>query len=147
MSNLLITEEQKKILELFKQDQFLSANFYFTGGTVLSQFYLHHRLSEDFDLFSEKEVYLSSVAAFLTKIAPELGIDTMEHRPFLGLHSFILRLKNNTQFKIDFNYYPFPRIEKSKKYKNPYSIIWSILNNIKLSVVSEEILKWGCEEK
>ncbi|HBQ51127.1 TPA: hypothetical protein DD690_04055 [Candidatus Daviesbacteria bacterium] len=117
MAKTILTTFQQKLLDILANDPYITRRFYFTGGTVLSQFYLHHRLSEDFDLFSEKEVYLSSVAAFLTKIAPELGIDTMEHRPFLGLHSFILRLKNNTQFKIDFNYYPFPRIEKSKKYK------------------------------
>src|SRR3989338_3474997 len=110
MAKTILTTFQQKLLDILANDPYITRRFYFTGGTVLSQFYLHHRLSEDFDLFSEKEVYLSSVAAFLTKIAPELGIDTMEHRPFLGLHSFILRLKNNTQFKIDFNYYPFLRM-------------------------------------
>ena len=42
----------------------------------------------------------------------------MEHRPFLGLHSFMLHLKNGGKFKIDFNFYPYPRINIGKKYKN-----------------------------
>ena len=29
--------------------------FYLTGGTALSRFYFHHRLSEDLDLFTETE--------------------------------------------------------------------------------------------
>ena len=34
------------------------------------------------------------------------------------MHSFILRLKDGSKFKIDFNFYPFPRIDLGKKYKN-----------------------------
>lgn len=117
MAKTILTTFQQKLLDILANDPYITRRFYFTGGTVLSQFYLHHRLSEDFDLFSDQEVYPPSVTAFLTKIAPELGINTMEHRPFLGLHSFILRLKNGAKFKIDFNFYPYPRIEKSKKYK------------------------------
>ena len=30
--------------------------FYLTGGTALSAFYLHHRLSEDLDFFTESDV-------------------------------------------------------------------------------------------
>lgn len=118
MAKTILTTFQQKLLDILANDPYITRRFYFTGGTVLSQFYLHHRLSEDFDLFSEQEVYLPSVTAFLTKFALELGIDTMEHRPFLGLHSFILRLKNGTKFKIDFNFYPFIRIDKGKKYHN-----------------------------
>lgn len=116
MAKTILTTFQQKLLDILANDPYITRRFYFTGGTVLSEFYLHHRLSEDFDLFSEQEVYLPSVAAFLNKNASKLGIDTTEHRPFLGLHSFILRLKNGTKFKIDFNFYPYPRIDKGKKY-------------------------------
>ncbi len=112
-----MTPFQQKLLDILANDPYITKRFYFTGGTVLSEFYLHHRLSEDFDLFSENEVYLPSVAAFLTKNTSELGIDTLEHRPFMGLHSFLLRLKDGSKFKIDFNFYPYPRIDLGKKYK------------------------------
>lgn len=117
MAKTILTSFQQKLLDILANDPYITKRFYFTGGTVLAEFYLHHRLSEDFDIFSEKEVYLPSVAAFLKKNILKLGIDTMEHRPFLGLHSFILRLKDGNKFKIDFNYYPYPRIDKGKKYK------------------------------
>lgn len=116
MAKTILTLFQRKFLDLLANDTYITKHFYFTGGTVLSEFYLHHRLSEDFDLFSEREVYLPSITAFLTKYSSKLGIDTMEHRPFMGLHSFLLRMKNGNVFKIDFNYYPFPRIQKSKKF-------------------------------
>lgn len=117
MAKTILTAFQQKFLDILADDPYIIKHFYFTGGTVLSEFYLHHRLSEDFDLFSEKEVYLPSVTAFLKKNALKLGIDIMEHRPFLGLHSFILRLRDGNKFKIDFNFYPFPRIDKRKKYQ------------------------------
>lgn len=117
MAKTILTSFQKKFLDILANNPYITKRFYFTGGTVLSEFYLRHRLSEDFDLFSETEVYLPSVTAFLKKNADKLGIEKMEHRPFLGLHSFILHLKNNKHFKIDFNFYPYPRIEKGQKYK------------------------------
>ncbi len=116
MAKTILTPFQQKLLSILANDPYITKRFYFTGGTVLSEFYLQHRLSEDFDLFSEQEVYLPSITAFLTKFSSKLGIDTIEHRPYLGLHSFILRLEEGNVFKIDFNFYPFPRIQKGKKF-------------------------------
>ena len=50
----LFTQEQKLIFDQIKNNQYLTDNFYFTGGTALSYFYLNHRYSEDMDFFSEK---------------------------------------------------------------------------------------------
>ncbi len=45
-------EEQRRILfRLFKHET-IAGNFFLTGGTALSVFYLHHRYSKDIDLFS-----------------------------------------------------------------------------------------------
>ena len=82
-----------------------------TGGTALSEFYLHHRLSEDIDLFCEKnEVDQKQVEAYLKKISPILEVVRIERSTFLGLHSYILNFKDKSKLKVDFSYYPFPRI-------------------------------------
>lgn len=117
MAKTVLTPFQQKFLDLLADDAYITKHFYFTGGTALSEFYLKHRLSEDFDLFSEKEVYFPAVTAFLTKIQSKIGTLKREHRPFMGLHSFMLHLKDGTKFKIDFNYYPHPRINIGKKYQ------------------------------
>lgn len=114
----ILTPFQQKFLDIIATNNYITKHFYFTGGTVLSKFYLHHRLSEDFDLFSENEVFFTPVSSFLKKYSRELGIIKIAHRPFMGLHSFILFLENDQKFKIDFNYYPYPRINVGKKYKN-----------------------------
>jgi predicted nucleotidyltransferase component of viral defense system len=50
--NPLLTRDQKDLLLRFR-DSPLCRRFYLTGGTALAAFYLHHRLSEDLDFFSE----------------------------------------------------------------------------------------------
>lgn len=83
----------------------------------MAEFYLHHRLSEDIDLFSEKyEVNQSATDAFLKKISLKLKIKKIERSQFLGLVSYILIYKDNQKLKVDFNYYPFLRIETGRKF-------------------------------
>lgn len=115
----ILTEEQKLFLRLAGQDAHLRKEFYFTGGTPLSAFYLQHRMSEDIDLFCEKEeVNILSVRAFLKKIQKPMGIIKTDYRQFLGLHSFQLYFSETNILKVDFNYYPFPRIEKGMSYEH-----------------------------
>lgn len=115
----IITPEQDKFLEFAGESKYLREHFYFTGGTPLAAFYLHHRLSEDIDLFIEDaEVPLRFVTSFIKKAQNELDIQKSDYTNFLGLHSFQLYFSKTNILKVDFNYYPFPRIEKGMKYKN-----------------------------
>ncbi len=119
MGKTILTTKQSDFLEFIQKEPQITKRFYFTGGTVLSEFYLKHRLSEDIDLFTEeREVDQTLVDAFLKKISPGLGVVRVEKSQFLGLVSYILVFKDGKKLKVDFNYYPFPRIEKVKKYKN-----------------------------
>lgn len=113
----ILTPQQVQFLDLVSKESYLCRSFYFTGGTPLAAFYLQHRLSEDIDLFSEREVYLPSIRAFIKKIERPLGVNKIDYRQFLGLHSFQLFFLDNSVLKVDFNYYPFPRIEKGTSYK------------------------------
>ena len=51
---------QEEILRIFALLSDSSA-FYLTGGTALSAFYLHHRVSEDLDIFTGQEKLITSV--------------------------------------------------------------------------------------
>ncbi|MBU2578675.1 nucleotidyl transferase AbiEii/AbiGii toxin family protein [Patescibacteria group bacterium] len=114
----IITLEQKKILDLVSEEDYLARKFYFTGGTALSEFYLKHRLSEGLDFFSEQEIHLPSIERFIGKAKKKLNLIKIDYKKFLGLHSFYLFFDKKNFLKVDFNYYPFPRIEKGIKYKN-----------------------------
>jgi len=50
-----LTKNQNLIFSEVAADEYLRSQFYFTGGTALSAFYLNHRESEDLDFFSQKE--------------------------------------------------------------------------------------------
>lgn len=114
----ILTATQEKVLEIVSRDRYLCNNFYFTGGTPLAAFYLYHRISEDIDLFSEQEVDLLAIRVLVGKFQKLLKIRKVDYRQFLGLHSFQLYFTQKNILKIDFNYYPFPRIEQGKKYNN-----------------------------
>ena len=119
MGKSILTPKQFDFLELAASDPQITKWFYLTGGTALAEFYLQHRLSEDVDLFIEKrEVDPKLVEAFLLKISSKLGIKKIKRSQFLGLVSNLLVFKDGEELKIDFNYYPFPRINKKTKFKN-----------------------------
>jgi len=114
----ILTPQQKEFLDIVSEDKYLCKKFYLTGGTPLSAFYLYHRISEDVDLFCEEEINLLPIRAFLGKVQKKLKLKKIDYRNFLGLHSFELYFSEKEKLKVDFNYYPFPRIEKGIKYKN-----------------------------
>ncbi len=119
MGKTILTPKQLNFLECIQQEKSITRNFYLTGGTALAEFYLHHRLSEDIDLFSEhQEVDPNAADAFLRKISPKLKVKNIERIQFLGLFTYILNFRDGEKLKVDFNYYPFPQIEKGTLLKN-----------------------------
>ncbi|TSC88119.1 MAG: Uncharacterized protein G01um101416_142 [Microgenomates group bacterium Gr01-1014_16] len=118
MGKTLLTPKQSHFLELVAKEPNIVANYYFTGGTALAEFHLQHRKSEDIDLFSEnEEVNPVIVEAFLKKISPKIGVSKIKKNQMLGLVSYKLAYSDREELKVDFNYYPFLRISKGKKYK------------------------------
>lgn len=115
----ILTPHQEEFLDLFGKEKNSNLQFYLTGGTPLAAFYLFHRLSEDIDLFSEKEeVNLLSVQGFIGKVKNKFHLEQVDYRQYFGLHTFQLYFPDGDILKVDFNYYPFPRLEKGIIYKN-----------------------------
>lgn len=112
----ILIKEQGQFLDSVAKEPHFRKHFYFTGGTPLSAFYLHHRISEDIDLFSEEEINLLPIRAFIKKISKPLAIKKVDYRQYFGLHTFELYFTGGKILKIDFNYYPFPRLEKGTVY-------------------------------
>ena len=87
-------------------------HFYLTGGTALSEFYLRHRFSEDLDFFSEQEFSLLPLQRLIKQLQNAMpDIQDVEFREFMGIKTFFLS-HGKDRLKIDFNYYPFPILEK-----------------------------------
>ena len=113
----ILTPIQRRFLDLVQAENYLTRKYYWTGGTVLSEIYLHHRDSEDIDLFTDKgEIHLPSIKDFIGMSGAKLGAKGISYTRFLGLHTFVFGFPDDSQLKVDFNYYPFPRINTSKKW-------------------------------
>lgn len=119
MGKTILTPKQSDVLELIQNESQITKRFYFTGGTALAELYLHHRISYDLDFFTEKEeVNQKVVEAFLKKVSPQLSVVKIKRSQFLGLFSYTLVFEDKQELKVDFSYYPFPRIRRGTKYKN-----------------------------
>ena len=74
----ILSKNQRRILEIISKEKIVYDNFYLTGGTALSEFYLKHRLSEDLDFFSEEEFEIQDISVFLAKIKKKAFKDYLD---------------------------------------------------------------------
>ena len=81
----IISPIQQNILELWGEPQG-STDFYLTGGTALSYFYLKHRKSNDLDFFTPSEGIIPDFSNRLEKNLAEKGFVVERRR---GLDSFV----------------------------------------------------------
>ncbi len=112
MGKAILTPQQQKFLSLFFKKGNFPKLFYFTGGTALSEFYLHHRESEDLDFFSEKEVDILQIQTFLKSIKKKLGFEKIDYQTSFNRNLVYLYFPKDYILKTEFTYYPFPQIEK-----------------------------------
>jgi len=69
----ILTPLQSNFLdEFFHHTQ----DFYLTGGTALSAFYLHHRFSEDIDLFTQQDEAFQSIEPLINKTCSRLQVES-----------------------------------------------------------------------
>lgn len=65
----IITQFQREFLETFFEQ---TQAFFLTGGTALSGFYLHHRYSQDIDLFTVQSEPFAHIHAFALQTAQRI---------------------------------------------------------------------------
>lgn len=70
----ILTPLQAEVLRLFFESQAAGAGYFLTGGTALSEFYLHHRSSEDLDFFSRTPRNLAEDASAFAEVLAASGI-------------------------------------------------------------------------
>jgi hypothetical protein len=75
-----LTETQRRFLETFFTSGPISTHFYLSGGTGLAGFYLHHRLSDDIDLFTRDADQLTPARAVVQASLATCGLKVSERR-------------------------------------------------------------------
>jgi predicted nucleotidyltransferase component of viral defense system len=109
----ILTNRQIILLKSIAGEPYVRERFYLTGGTALAGFYLHHRLSEDLDFFSEEEVDLSALTVFIETLKRHLSLKRIDFEQSYNRNLFFLDFGDEI-VKIEFTYFPFPRIEQGK---------------------------------
>lgn len=116
MGQVNFTPTQRFFLEELVKFKPLPELFYLSGGTALSVFYLHHRWSDDLDFFSDQKFGDETIDAFIQNISSLLGT---KHR-FTTIEQtkvFEFLKDEKLLLKVDFAYYPYPRLEEGKAYQ------------------------------
>ncbi|MCL4352943.1 nucleotidyl transferase AbiEii/AbiGii toxin family protein [Patescibacteria group bacterium] len=115
MGKTILTPNQQLLLDKAAENKIITSDYYLTGGTALSEFYLQHRLSEDLDFFTENELSETDIAAWVKTTAKILQTKvTLE--TLRGQLIYYFSFSNET-VKVDFAYFPFQVLGKYKKYK------------------------------
>lgn len=109
----ILTEEQQVILDVARKSEFFLSNFYFTGGTTLSAFYLNHRYSDDLDFFSQNRFDQQAILTLVQEWSKKYKFNIKSSRFAEVVYVFMLQFNNNEVLKVDFGYYPYKRIEES----------------------------------
>jgi len=110
----ILTKQQKTALELIANTD-LAQHFYFSGGTVLSHYYLQHRFSEDLDFFNQTEFDPQSVTVVLKSIQKKLDFNAFDFQSSINRNLYFLRFDDDYVLKLEFTYYPFQQVEQPKK--------------------------------
>lgn len=110
----ILSENQRRLLDALALEKTITDAFYLSGGTALAEYYLHHRYSEDLDFFSLEEFPIEAITAVLKKISKRAGITGMRYEQSFNRNLFFLEAGEET-IKTEFTYFPFERIDATKK--------------------------------
>lgn len=105
-------------MEQATNDEHIAGRYYLTGGTALSEFWLHHRYSEDLDFFTPHAIdtdYLKTIVNKWATLIPVKDVQTVVHHD--GMVIFTLVFTKSSSLKIDFVNFPYAQIERGCMYK------------------------------
>jgi len=112
----ILTAEQKECLDQIRKNKYICENFYFTGGTALSEYYLHHRYSDDIDLFTDVKYDHQIILGFIKELSKNLKINYKVKRTEI-VDMYFLEYSPVNILKIDFVYSSDQRLKISSKDK------------------------------
>lgn len=101
MGKTILTARAKDILFSAKRDPIITDTYYLTGGTALSFFYLHHRISEDLDFFSLEEPNRKMLETWSTDVARNLKVSEVEFQTLRGQLVYFFHFDEEV-VKVDF---------------------------------------------
>lgn len=109
-----LTSSQQLAISLLSQSG-LSDKFYWTGGTLLSYKYLHHRKSLDLDFFTEKSFAFEEVNSWIQKLKTKGKFNKINYEKICDRWEFFL--EGNKNLRIEFVLYNHDKKTLNKREK------------------------------
>ena len=113
MTKSILTRDQKNVRKEIASEKYF-AEFYLSGGTALSEYYLHHRLSDDLDFFSFDVINTVQLHAFMQGLKEKLPVKSIREQHLYDRNIFFLTFPKG-ELKIEFTKYPFRALGKRKR--------------------------------
>lgn len=110
MEQKILTERQQQVLQNVAKEEQLN-QFYLSGGTALSAYYLHHRISDDLDFFCAQTVNVAWLHAFAAGLKHALQADDMQHQRLYDRNMYTFGWSDGSILKIEFTRYDFPQLD------------------------------------
>jgi len=141
-NNTTLGQIQATILNKIAHDDFFTDAFYFTGGTALSEIYLHHRISVDLDFFSFRTYDSQNILSRLQAWSQELSfsIETQFTEP---VNIYLLTFTDKEVLKVDFAHYPYKQLREQTLYAEKLAVdsLFDIAVNKLLTITQRTELK------
>lgn len=112
-----LSVRQRQFLAVVLQTDEILNNFYLSGGTALSSWYLHHRESYDLDFFSDRPFDGEKIAQWVKQNEENLKYQAVVVNDDFGFYAFFFRYPDNSRFKVDFAHYTSNRFSKGMRWK------------------------------
>ena len=121
MEQNLLNEFQIKAIKLIASEPKFK-NFYLSGGTALTQYYFHHRISDDLDFFTiDENIDLVFIHSFVEKLKNILKAKEVIFSRLYDRNQFFFNFNNGetkNELKIEFTKYPFTQLEIMQIFDN-----------------------------
>jgi len=132
MSNIKLSKLQKDTLNFFGNNPF-AKNFYWTGGTLLSYKYLHHRLSVDLDFFSDDLFADDRYLIFINEMKKQVKAKKVTLTLRQNRRLYLIE-RDKEAVKLELVYFPFPAVEKKMSLPK-FSILVDSLTDIMVNKI------------
>lgn len=103
-----ITPLQQIIFDVLRSSG-LAKQFYWTGGTLLSHYYLHHRKSFDLDFFTEQPFSHDALLPFIAELKKRLTLSEIPEKHVYDRWEFLIDTPTE-QSRCEFVYYNHDKI-------------------------------------
>lgn len=109
MEQAILTDTQKEVLRIVNDEPRLDG-YYLSGGTALSAYYLHHRVSDDLDFFTSEPCDRAFLTSFIDNLKFTLGADRLRSDQIFDRNLYFLGI-GDYELKLEFTRYPFARLD------------------------------------